>query len=179
MKTISKIMYFALLITGLLTACKGPAGPPGKDGQDGMDGTDGNANVQTYVFNTSTMSGSIFTFNLNAITQDVLDNDVILTYYKQSGFYYAAPGPGYGGYYITRVYSTVGIHYLQFYNWNGTSYSISAGDITKVKIIIIESSNTTSSKEANRMKMLDELENAGVDIDNYYAVCEYLSIDPE
>ena len=60
MKTISKIMYFALLITGLLTACKGPAGPPGKDGQDGMDGTDGNANVRTYVFNTTTMSGFCF-----------------------------------------------------------------------------------------------------------------------
>ncbi len=180
MKTISKIMFFTLLIAGILTACKGPAGPPGKDGKDGQDGQDGNANVQTYIFDVSSNSGSMITLNLNAITQDVLENDAILTYYKASNdIYYVAPGPGPDGNYITRVYSDVGMHVIKFHNWNGTPYSISAGDILLVKVIIIESTNTTSSREANRMKMLDELENAGVDINNYYAVCEYLGIDPE
>ncbi|MBM1105700.1 collagen-like protein [Aurantibacter crassamenti] len=157
----------------------GADGIDGVDGTDGVDGADGNANVETYVFDTSDVAGTIISLSVPAITQTVLDNDVILSYIAASNnFTYQTPGGGPTGDYITRAYEEVGNFYINFHNWDGTSYSIVAGDILAVKLIIIESSNTIAGKQSSsKQTVLNELANAGVDVDDYHAVLDYYELN--
>ncbi|HLV38000.1 hypothetical protein [Xanthomarina sp.] len=180
-KSISKSKYVLLaFLVAFSVSCStedGEDGATGPAGTDGVDGTDGNANVQTFVFDTSSQSGSIMSFPIAEITQDVLDNDVILSYNSSNGFYYPMPGPGNAATYITRVYIKVGIFSFDINDWNGNYYSIAAGDIDEVKVVIIESSSTTSGRTAQgKQQIYNELNQAGVDINNYHAVCDYYGI---
>lgn len=183
-KTISKTKYVLLaMLISFSFSCSpedgkdGAVGPAGTNGIDGADGEDGNANVQTFVFDTSSMSGGEFYLSLPELTQDVLDNDVILGYNQASnGTYYQMPGAGMLSNYIAKPYLYSESYNIRFDNWDGTLHSISAGDILLVKVIIIESSSTTTGKSTSKQQIYKELNQAGVDINDYYAVCDYYSI---
>lgn len=186
--TIKKIMYvFMAFILTFSVACspedgaigpQGPAGADGINGTDGTNGTDGNANVQTFIFDTSTETGTFISLSVSAITQDVLDNDVILAYTRNGSFYYNVPGAVNGASFIVRSYAQVGFYYLIFYDWSGASHSISAGNIDEVKLIIIESTSTTTARSttSKRQVVINELAQAGIDINDYSAVCDYYGI---
>jgi hypothetical protein len=174
MKTI-KLLTYMLFITmiGLATSsCEGEAGPAGADG---------NANVQTYTFDVSAKNGTHWNISASQLTQDVLDNDGILVYLRRSdGSYYPIPGTSVGD--EIKVFLVSGTVQIMFYDRiTGSSLTPSVGTYTLLKLVIIESSNTTAGKmsSTSQQAVYNELENAGIDINNYYEVCNYYGINPE
>jgi hypothetical protein len=120
--------------------------------------------------------------NLSALTTDVLDNDVILGYWKDSYNDWTGTNEYYWDGYF-RDFAHIGEFNIRAYN-DDNSNDTSPPSVAKVKIIIIESSNTTTTSGNGRMAnpqqaVYNELENAGVDINNYYEVCNYYGINPE
>lgn len=184
--TISKSKYFLLaLLVAFSFSCNpedgedgatGAIGPAGTNGTNGTNGEDGNANVQTFVFDTSAFSGIEISLNIPEITQDVIENDVIISYIFNGINYYQVPGGGPGADYVTRSWFRVGTFYIPFHNWDGTTYNISAGDVDSVKVILIESTSTTTGKTNAKQQVYNELNQAGVDVTDYYAVCDYYGI---
>jgi len=161
----------------------GAPGAQGPQGPQGPAGTDGNANVQTFVFDTSEDSGNSITIAIPEITLEVMQNDVILSYYSpfplsnNSGLYYSMPGAGQLGNFVTRVFTEfAGEFNIRFHNWDGTFYNTTPGEVKVVKIIIIESSSTTTGKVNSKQQIYNELNQAGVNIKDYYAVCDYYGI---
>ncbi len=183
MKTTEFFAYavFVLFLGVAISSCKGDDGADGIDGttgQAGADGQDGNANVQTLTYDISTESGYAISTTVPEFTQSVLDNDAILFYlnYLNSRFY-PIPGPVYS--IVIGVVSQVGTNGLSFYNWDGTSYNITAGYFNTLKIVIIESTSGKSAGNNNpQQEIYTELKNAGVDINDYQDVCDYYAINP-
>jgi hypothetical protein len=178
-----KTKYAVLaLFVAFSFSCSPEDGEQGPQGEQGIAGTDGNANVQTLIFDVSTQSGSFISLSVPAITQSVIDNDAILTYFSAfNGFHYPSPGPGAGGNYVTRSYYEPSTFNMNINDWDGTSYSITAGEITEIKIIIIESSSTAMTismgEKDNKLPVFEELNKAGVDVNDYIAVCKFYGID--
>ncbi|MBP0903245.1 hypothetical protein ACFSKN_14845 [Mariniflexile gromovii] len=176
---ISKSKYCILaIIVALNFAC---SSEDGTQGPEGPAGEDGNANVQTFVFNTSSLSGDSFILSLPEITQDVIDNDVVLGYITHwQNYHYPIPGTVFNGESAVRVYIVPSQYHIKFHNLNGTPYTVAAGAYPTTKIIIIKSSNTTiaktSSKKNSKQHILNELNQNGVDINDYNAVCNYYGI---
>ncbi len=181
MKTTKFLTYviFVLFLGFAITACSGDdgdTGPAGADGIDGQDGQDGNANVQTFVFNNPTWSGSSMALAVPAITQEVLDNDQVLGYWLAGGWWKSTNGP-----YLTGILSDT--HYsggfaIVAHEYDG-SFDNTPPTIEKLKILITKSSSTTSTNGNGKSSIYNELENAGIDINNYYDVCNYYGINPE
>jgi len=189
MKKTIKLLGLAFMTLSLtFTSCgkdgddgaMGPAGAQGIAGQDGTngeDGEDGNANVKTIKIDATAWDGNFESVDVSEITQPVLDNDAILAYMlSQNSFYYAMPGTVDGGAYNTRPYYKVGKFYVNFNNLDGTSYSITAGDIVEVKLIIIESTESSASSKSGKRDIHEELKSAGININDYRAVANYLGI---
>jgi hypothetical protein len=187
----------------------GPAGPAGADGADGADGAtgpagpagadgaDGNANVQTYIYNTPSWnsSGSALDIDMASIlTDDILENDVLLSYVKHTGHNMVAsiPGAVWVGFY--RNYSVFvgnsvsgdpGIYTFRIVSleMDGSfTPNASLAPVDWIKIVIIESTNTTTSTGNGRIlspkqAIYDELKKVGVDINNYYDVMEYYGLE--
>ena len=193
MKTkLFKRLFVLVLLAGIAFSCKGPEGPAGKDGEDGKDG---NANVQTYVFNNPSWEsgGPYMQIDMPGIlTQDVLDNDVILVYIKNddgSNFNYVWQLPGQvwcGTTYRYRYYALVfDVDYFWIISRELDGSFTQVSDLYPVdwvKVIIIESTNTsTTSGNGSRpakYEILDKMEKDGVDLNDYYQVCDYLNIEP-
>ncbi|MCF6347131.1 MAG: hypothetical protein L3J20_02370 [Flavobacteriaceae bacterium] len=159
----------------------GAQGPAGQDGTNGQDGEDGNANVQTFIFDISGVSGSSYTQSIPELTQDVIDNDVILGYVNRGAFQYPLPAIKVQGIYDIRTLYRVGNYLMNFdLSSNGNNHNISAGDLEELKIIIIESSNTTAGRSTSTSKkqnVFNELKAAGVDVNNYNEVMDYYGLD--
>lgn len=162
----------------------GANGVDGVDGQDGDDGEDGNADVRHYITNYD--ATEIVSSNLNIdinITEDEYNNATSLVFYTSSGFKYAAPGGGFSNDYYTRVYSNIVGTFARFYiNFIDTTlnvdYTLSAGEITSVEIIIIPytSSATLAKGVSKRDQILKNLENEGIDVNNYDEVAAYYNL---
>jgi len=166
----------------------GAQGAQGPAGQDGTNGEDGNANVQAYIFNNPAW-GSASGMNIDMagiLTDEVINNDAILTYVKHSstGTIGVIPGSVWNGNY--RDYAVflkdssdpnpenITIVSLEM---NG-SFTPNANlwGIDWVKVVIIESSNTTA-KSLGKQGVFNELKAAGVDINNYNEVMDYYGLD--
>lgn len=157
----------------------GPAGTDGIDGINGADGMDGNANVQTITIDASTFSGNYTSISVPEITQEVLDNDVVLTYLTDSPNYWVTIPCPYDS--VAFNFSVHVIHYLEgidldYNDASGSFYNISAGDLTSLKVIIIKSSSGARIANNNKQQTYNQLSQAGVDITNYYEVCDYYGI---
>ena len=197
MKTIKffSILLLSVVLMTSVTACKG---------DDGADGQDGNANVQTYVYNNPAWDAAPNTSRMlidmsSVLTNDIIENDVILGYVKNTNMSYVFPIPG-------DVWTGV-VHrnYTMYINGSPSSYTTVPdfnimivsleldGSYTPnshlremewFKCIIIESTNTTTATGNGRsvspkQAVKNELADAGVDINDYYAVCAYYGINPE
>lgn len=170
MKTNLKFIMIALF-TLAITACSpedGKDGTDGVDGQQGIPGEEGNANVKTYVFeNIALSAGNSNIFSLAELTQDIMDNGVVLGYLSNTNIaWFPLPyldlGESVAIYYITlgslALSSTIDTQELNF------------------KFVLIEGSsgkNGKNSGETSKNAIYDELKTAGVDINNYDAVMEY------
>ncbi|PWI31042.1 hypothetical protein DI383_06290 [Flavobacteriaceae bacterium LYZ1037] len=183
MKTISKIKYVALaFLIAFSVSCStedGAVGPAGPAGADGTDGTDGNANVQTFTFDASGFTGSNNAVSIPEITQSVLDNDAILGYLTDDGAYWVSiPSPfdSYQFDFSVQVTTSLGYFELDYGNAAGNAYTVTAGELQDLKVIIIESTSTTAGKLNSQNQVINELNQAGVNIKDYYAVCDYYGI---
>ncbi|WP_452227989.1 MULTISPECIES: hypothetical protein [unclassified Lacinutrix] len=190
--TISKSKYFLLaLLVAFSFSCDpedgedgaiGAIGPAGTNGTNGTNGEDGNANVETYTFDISALTGATININTPQLTQDVLDNDGILVYIQRSSNYYPIPGTSFSDEIKTILIDSA--VELTFYDrMTGASVSIPANRYTLLKMVIIESNSTTAGKTSvtgetsTKQQAYNELKQAGVDITDYYAVCDYYGMD--
>lgn len=151
----------------------GADGEDGQDGQDGEDGEDGNPNIQTFTFDMSTESGERAQFSSTAFTIDFIKNNAVLWYVDASGVTYQAPGIGPFGEFQIRTFIQPGFTGLIFHNFDGSSYSISEGRFSELRVIFIDIT-TGSSKFNSKDAILEELKNNGVDSSNYEETLAYL-----
>ncbi|MEL0645687.1 hypothetical protein V6251_14940 [Olleya sp. Ti.3.14] len=157
----------------------GPAGADGIDGTNGADGMDGNANVQSITLDASTFSGNYTSVAIPEITQDILDNGVILTYLNNNpNNWVPVPCPFDT---IAFDFSVHVIHYLggidfDYGDASGSNYTIAAGDLNSLRVIIIESSSNARFTTNSKQQTYNQLSQAGIDITNYYQVCDYYGI---
>jgi len=187
----SKTMYVLMALIMVVTfSCSpedgvdgidGAQGQQGPAGQNGVNGQDGNANVQTFIFDISGVSGTSHLQSISELTQDVIDNDVILGYVNRNGFQYPLPAIKVQGTYNIRTLYKVGQYDIYFHlSSNGNSHSIAAGSLEELKIIIIESSVTKAGNSSNTSKkqnIFNELKAAGVDVNNYNEVMNYYGLE--
>ncbi|MGC1471482.1 MAG: hypothetical protein WA775_02725 [Psychroserpens sp.] len=184
----TKLFLMALVAVFALScsAEDGSDGAPGEQGPAGTDGinvADGNANVQVLTYDISTESGTFHEQNVPEITQDVLDNDVILGYVKSANVFFPLPAvedPDIIDFNIS-VAILEGFYIMDFVQNDGTSYNLTAGDLQALKVIIIESSSTMEGRFASpgnssKENVLLELEHANVDITNYHDVMAYYGL---
>lgn len=175
------------------TGPAGPQGEPGTNGSDGVngeDGEDGNANVQSFTYDLSSVATSYYGFDIPEVTADVLREDAILTYLQFSEprlLTFQLPSKILVGFGAGRsLNSDVGVSYFVgrgslFFREIGATSSlrdedIRAGDLKKLRIIIIESSSSETRKSA-KQNIRQELKMAGIDIDNYEEVAQYYGLN--
>ena len=159
----------------------GTNGTDGSDGTNGTDGADGNANVNTFIYDVSTKSGSSIPVTAPVLTQDVLDNDLVLGYLKGGGTYTPIPAPIYavslGDNYDIAVEMKLNKYWMFFYEVGTENLkSISAGKLDELKLVVVESNSTTSGK-SGKHGILSQMKSAGVDINDYYVVMDYFGLD--
>lgn len=173
----------------------GEDGDDGADGVDGADGSDG-TNVQTYTFNNPSWgdSGSVLNIDMGSVlTDDNVNNDAILVYVRTEGRDDVSfvPGPvfGNGVYKIFNVLiedSTAPFFpfYLRIVSRNLDDTFTDNADLIAIEnvfVIVVESSSTTeitnSAKGVSKKEaILASLSKAGVDVDDYEAVCDYYGV---
>ena len=181
-------MKFLTMITLTLfigittTSCSGDDGDTGPQGIDGTDGQDGNANVQTFIFNNPSWSSNRMEISLTALTTDVLDNDVVLGFWLDDiDEYWRGTNENYFDGYL-RDFAYENRFDIKAFN-NDSSFDATPPTVLKVKIIIIESNNTTTttgngkSSLTPKQQIYNELANAGVDVNDYYAVMDYYGLE--
>ena len=201
MKTIIKFFTYGVLIFHLaFTSCSkdgavGPVGPTGTMGVNGMDGndgtngidgnngTDGNANVETTIFtNPSWSPTSNMELSVPSITQDAIDNYLILAFLKGGSFWYSSDANHSAFGYFRGIYE-VEKYTITAFDPDGR-FTANPPDITLAKVIVIEPSNVIvksgNGKNANtpsnfRKNTLAKMVAAGVDIKDYDAVTKYLN----
>jgi hypothetical protein len=163
----------------------GPKGDQGEQGPAGDNGEAGNANVNTYVYDLSSESGSSIPVDLPDLTQSVIDNDLIIGYLQNGAgngsTYYPVPASvwpnGTGGFYDIAVDIAVGKYWVHFYQVGTQTFmDVSSVELGKLKIVIAESTNTTTGK-SGKESIRESLKSAGVDINDYYAVMDYFGLD--
>ncbi|WP_400072439.1 hypothetical protein [Zobellia russellii] len=161
----------------------GPAGANGTDGINGADGVDGNANVQTYLFDISNETGPNFAVDVPQLTQDVIDNDLVVGYLKTlEGTYIPIPAPryldsGFGSNFMdVGVEIALGRFWVYLYQpGSNAGATVTAGNMTKLKVLIVESNSTTGkSGDSDLRKQLKE---DGLDLNDYDAVMDYFSLE--
>ena len=187
MKTISKIKYvlFLIVIVGFVS-CKGEIGPIGPDGTDGtngidgVDGEDGNANVISSDWITPTWTGmpsstGQYDYFTDDISSEIMNTGVILSYCDWMGDASS----------IYPIPFTYGTSNLTMYNyslyvgkirwWFNAQTNITPPSAMRFRYVIIPAPVT---KTVNPQQAIyDDLENAGVDINNYYEVMDYYGLD--
>jgi len=193
MKTLKLLSYSIIILTLSLTfnSCSGDEGKQGENGEDG------NANVQTIRFQSPQwITSSIVSFkqmylDIPQITYDDINFSVILHYISFRNQTYALLPVD--NHFINGVGSGFSIRANPDNHSTTIRISKTAGGVLPdptpsvdfLKIIVIKPSNfiNTSGNSSARpvsakQKIQSELQNAGVDINDYYAVCDYYNVNP-
>ena len=199
MKTIKLVTSLLLIvfITTFMLSCKGDDGADGVDGAQGIAGQDGNANAQTYIYNNPQWDdfGAGMHIDMTGIlTDDVIKNDAVLVYIKHStnNFVFSIPGAVWAGNY--RNYAVLLIESSILENPNSLELislemdgtftpNSNLWDVSWVRVVIIKTTDTTTdpgAKIANpKQRVLSHLEQEGIDVNDYRAVCQYYGLNPE
>ncbi len=171
MKSNLKFIMIALFTIVLTAACSpedGKDGTDGVDGQQGIRGEDGNANVKTYVFeNVALTTGNNNVFQLAELDQDIIDNGVVLGYISNAeNVWYPMPYLDFG--------ESVAIYYITLGSL-ALSSTIDTQELN-FKFVLIEGGSGTGGKKSGdeaKNAIYDELNSAGVNINDYNAVMDY------
>lgn len=175
MKTLKKASYILLVaLTSTAISCSPEDGATGPQGPAGMDG---NANVRNITFDASNFAGTFTDVFIPELTQDVLENDALLTYLNDGTLWFPVPCPAeaYGFDLAVDVNYDIGLVSFDYSDATGTSVDIFAGELQSGRLIIIESSSSTT--RGNQFDIAKELRDKGVDINNYYEVCDYFNLE--
>lgn len=164
-----------------LPACEGPTGPQGEQGPQG------NANVTTITLDDGDVTwtegtylgrtANTYTFNPAAVTQDVVDNGTVLGYFNLfGGAWYPMPwswenGDGSERQYLTFTYD---VEEISLYAYK-TSGVLNPG-VTEYRFITM-TDNTVASSASSGESIVSAMEQAGVDVDDYQQVADYLGLD--
>jgi hypothetical protein len=175
----------------------GPAGPTGSTGATGSTGPQGDtgatgptgpagagADIQVVIFNSPTWSSNNMNLTVPEITQSAHNDDLILAYLGTSSLWYSTDGvhgQGAAGDYF-RSFSGVGSFTIIALLANDSPDTSPPTSFTKAKVMIIASTDkrttngngkTISSREA----VINELIEAGVNLDSYESVAAYYGIE--
>lgn len=200
MKTTISNLIFAVFffVAAGLVSCEGdtgPAGPAGAngidgvdgvDGTDGTDGADGNANVtiislleEDITWTAGSYLGrtaNVFTFDTTAVTQDIVDHGTVLAFCMINPVWYALPftwenSAGTSRQYVFHTYLLDAIN-LYAYQTSGV---LDPGAISEYRFLLI-TDNTVLTKSSSGKNILSRMEQAGVDVTNYYEVMDYFGL---
>ncbi len=189
MKIAVKFLTYGLLLTAFLafTSCdkEGPQGPAGiagtngTNGTNGQDGQDGSANIIASDWSeaawTFQANGGFYETNVPAITQEILDHGVIMVYLKLNAF---------GTDLVRALPISFETSSYWFSAYEGIlNISFSADEPLTIvtlpfRYIIIPTTNTAGkSSSSGKGNVLADLKAKGVDINDYYAMMDYLGKD--
>ena len=182
---VSRLFMLLLVVATVSISCKGPQGPEGPQGPQGPQGPAGNANVISSGWITpSWVSGSYYSasaykydWSVSDLTQSIYDSGVILVYWKNwSGDVYLLPYTS-NSQWVFMFTAKVGTITLWYYYIDGSSPSSEPASSYKFRYVLIPQG--TSSRPAGDINALrQDLARQGVDIDNYYQVCDYFGLQP-
>jgi len=158
----------------------GQDGNDGQNGQNGQDGEDGNANVMhsdwfDVIWDNPNSTFGIYRHPAPEITEDIKDRALILGYVKSSStsdFLYPLPVPWNATTLITSEVRTG-----TFGVWYSSESTFAAPTNMVSRYVIIPPAGRLAENSADpKQAILDELEAANVDINNYDEVAKYLEI---
>ncbi|WP_025666021.1 hypothetical protein [Aquimarina megaterium] len=140
------------------------------NGEDGAIGPVGP--LRSFTYDLSTVSGTFHDQSIPELSQVVLDNDAILGYLKFNGSTNLYPIPTTKtplGIDI-RTFISLGNYSMNFFIQNETTtFSVTAGQLEELRIVIIASTNINGKQ----VDILPKLKAEGVDINDYYAVMKH------
>ena len=153
----TKYLIFALLIpmsfaffaentNDDLTKIQAAAEPEAQDDQ---------LEVQTFIFDARDFSGTYDVINIPEITQDVLDNDLIICYLTSNGNnWVTVPCPYDVHQFNVSVYITTSVGYLSldYGDIYGKECSVKAGDLQKLKVSILKSKKSNKNQNEGVLK---------------------------
>lgn len=173
MKTQFRLLMIAFM--AIMTACSPEDGKDGKDGEQGIQGPagqDGNANVTSYLFENVPINVGQNPFLIPEITKDIIDYGVVLGYLaSNSGSrWFALP-------FVNELGDEIRILYI----YEGGLMLISnVAARADFRFVVIEGSagNRPNKEEGKSSKeaIYEELEQAGIDINDYNAVANYYNL---
>ncbi len=198
MKKSVNLIIILMLFSIFIISCEGPEGPVGPAGPQGSQGPagpqgpageDGNANVSIISLSSDDITwtqsyylgrtANLFTLDTAVVNQDIIDHGTVIGYLYLYSWY---PMPftwenssGSSRQYVLFNYKLNTIN-LYAYSTNGL---LDPDAITEYRFMLITDNTVTSGRKAAGSSVLDALEDAGVDVSDYYAVCAYYGIDPE
>jgi len=194
MKTFKFFAYavFVLFLGVAISSCKGDDGTDGIDGIDGAtgpagaDGQDGNANVIYSDWIVPTWTASTYYgvqvqeyyITTTDLSLDVVNYGVVLMYWKNwNNEIWSLPSSGLGGNIIIDFSFTENTIHLYIYDEVNGTLPPAIVSTNVFRYVIIPGGIPGKSSIDSRMKILTELKNAGVDINDYYHVCDYFGIN--
>lgn len=184
-----------MLALGGLVACEGPEGPEGPAGQkgdqgvagpEGPAGEDGNANVtiinllsENITWEEGDYLGRVantFTLTSDAVNEDIIDHGVVLGYFNLFDTWYQLPftwekGDGSSRQYILH---TCALNTITLYAYETTG-ALDVSIIPEYKFLLV-TDNTVSKGASSEYSILSKLNDAGVDVNNYYDVLKYYGV---
>ncbi len=190
MKTIKFLSYtiIVLLLNISIASCSG---------DDGAAGEDGNANVQTIRFQSPQWATNTSSFykqmllDVPQITQEDINFSAILHYISfQNQRYALLPVDshfinGIGSDFSVRASPSNGSSTIRISKTSSVALPNPTPSVDFLKIVIIKPSDLTNTSGNSsgrplspKQRVFNELQNANVDINDYYAVCAYYGINP-
>lgn len=167
------IFLISIVATVVFISCSredGADGLNGKDGNNGLDGKDGNVNVSTLLIEDTNIDANQFKdFRLEALTEDMLENGLVLAYVrfdhiKQSTWF---PLPH------TTTNQSIKLYSLRLKN--ARIYAKLKVENMDLKFVIIASNTANASKNTHE-NILSSLKQNGIDINDYSQVTNYYNI---
>ncbi|MGO1584343.1 MAG: hypothetical protein ACTJHS_06320 [Mesonia sp.] len=178
----STYVFLALLITFSFSCTLEDDDGATQEEQSLAEESEENTNVKTFTYDASSFTGTYTEFSIPEITQDVIENEVVLTYLTDDGSYWISPSQPTDHTikfdFLAHTVLTVGTLILDYDDASGSKHHIDVGDLETFKVIIIKSPNTISKKAINtKQQIINELNQVGINMNDYYAVCNYYGID--
>lgn len=194
------ILFFSIVLClgTIMSGCDGPVGPVGPAGSQGTqgpagpvgnDGKDGNANVTVISLEKADITwvagsylgrpSNVYELGAPEVTQDILDHGTVLGYCLISSVWMPLPfiwesAAGSSRQYILYNYSLEKIMLFAYQ----TSGVLNPGSVSEYRFMLITDNTVTSGRISSDESVQDRLNDAGVDINNYFEVCQYFGIDP-
>lgn len=180
MKTIKFFTCTFLAMSLLITSCSGEDGEDGMDGadgsigltgEDGTDGEDGNANVTSILFDSFSTTTGINTFEISEITQDIVDNGLVLGYAQVPGSPLWETLPIFSGGILFVTIQRISLGEAE------TNFNSTTPTTLNYRFLILEGATSRRSSQQSGEDLKSYYEDQWVDFSDYESVAEYFNLD--